>query len=95
MLKVELACAVQQEVVIISLQLPEGSTVHDAIRQSGILDRYPQLSPLTGSTGIYGKLCTEDTVLKEGDRVEIYSPLRADPKEARRNRAIRRSKSAS
>lgn len=93
MLKVELACALQQDVLLVSLQLPDGATVKDAIEQSGILDRYPQLSPVSGSTGIFGKLCAEGTLLQEGDRVEIYAPLRADPKQARRNRAVRRDKS--
>lgn len=91
-MKVELACALQQDVLLVSLQLPDGATVDDAIEQSGILRRYPQLVPVGGSIGIFGKLCSEDTVLQEGDRIEIYRPLRADPKEARRNRASRRDK---
>jgi len=95
MLRVELAWAESEEVLLMEVRIAGGATVKEAIELSGLRDRYPQLFPVAGSVGIYGKLCTEDTVLHDGDRIEFYRPLRADPKEARRNRAIRRGKSAS
>lgn len=95
MLKIELACALSQDVLLIPLQLPDGATVGDAIEQSGLHKLHPELFPLAGSIGIFGKLCDEDTLVREGDRIEIYRPLRADPKEARRNRAKHRDKAES
>jgi hypothetical protein len=66
------------------LTLAEGSTLHDALRASGI--DVPGLDLATCPVGIFGKKKTPDTVLREGDRVEIYRPLVADPKDARRRR---------
>jgi len=95
MLKVEIACAVDQEVVLIPLQVTEGTTVMEAITQSGLAERYPQLFPVADRLGLYGKSCSGTTVLSNGDRVEICRPLKADPKEARRNRVARRGKPVS
>ncbi len=89
MLKVEIACAVDQEVVLIPLQVTEGTTVMEAITQSGLAERFPQLFPMADRLGLYGKTCSGMTVLNNGDRVEICRPLKADPKEARRNRVVR------
>ena len=69
------------------LTMPEGSTLHEAIRQGGVLVAMPEIDLATCRVGVYGKLTTLDTVLQEGDRVEIYRPLIADPKESRRRRA--------
>jgi putative ubiquitin-RnfH superfamily antitoxin RatB of RatAB toxin-antitoxin module len=66
------------------LTLAEGSTLHDALQASGI--DVPGLDLATCPVGIFGKKKTPDTVLREGDRVEIYRPLVADPKDARRRR---------
>ena len=95
MLKVEIACAVDQEVVLIPLEVTEGTTVMEAIAQSGLAERYPQLFPVAERLGLYGKTCSGTTVLGNGDRVEICRPLKADPKEARRNRVARRGKPVS
>ena len=67
------------------ITLAEGSTLRDALQASGI--DVPGLDLATCPVGIFGKKKTPDTVLREGDRVEIYRPLVADPKEARRRRA--------
>jgi uncharacterized protein len=95
MLTVEIACAINQEVILIPVQVPEGTTVMEAIELSGLAKRLPQLFPVTAGLGIYGKACSGSTLLRDGDRVEICRPLKADPKEARRNRAARRTKPAS
>jgi hypothetical protein len=65
--------------------LPAGSTVQDALAASGLAG---ELS--TGGVGIYGKSVTPGTILRDGDRVEIYRPLRADPKSLRRLRAAKK-----
>lgn len=92
MLKVEIACVLADDVLRMSLQVPEGATVEDVIDQSGLSKSHPELFPVTGSIGIFGRLCNEDALVRDGDRIEIYRPLRADPKEARRNRARRRTR---
>ena len=68
-----------------------GATVQDAVRQSAVLEEAGGIDLADCRLGIYGKLKTLDTVLREGDRVEIYRPLMADPKDARRRRAAGKS----
>ena len=94
-LKVEVAYAAGREVELISLEVPAGTTAGEAVRRSGFSTRYPGLDTGPGRIGIFGKACPDATVLKDGDRVEIYRPLLADPKEARRRRAARQGKTSS
>lgn len=86
-LSVEVAYATPDEQLILPVQLAAGSTVRQAIEQSGILERYPAIDLTQAKVGVFGKITRPDTPLKEGDRVEIYRPLIADPKEVRRRRA--------
>ena len=69
------------------LRLPEGSTIEQALRASSLAARLPGFDPAGAVVGIYGKKKTLDMPLRERDRVEVYRPLLADPKEARRRRA--------
>jgi putative ubiquitin-RnfH superfamily antitoxin RatB of RatAB toxin-antitoxin module len=64
-----------------------GATIQQAIQRSGIIQQAPEIDVSVWRVGIYGKLKTLDTVLHEHDRVEIYRPLIADPKDSRRKRA--------
>lgn len=64
-----------------------GTTIQQAIQNSGIIQQAPEIDVSVWRVGIYGKLKTLDTVLREHDRVEIYRPLIADPKDSRRKRA--------
>ena len=73
----------------IDLSLPADATIADAVRMSGVLSRLPGTSLEECKLGIYGKPKPLDTVLREGDRIEIYRPLVADPKESRRERAAK------
>ncbi|HUL93564.1 MAG TPA: RnfH family protein [Burkholderiales bacterium] len=68
--------------------LPAGSTVQDALEASGLAGELGKLD--TGTVGIYGKVVPAGTILRDGDRVEIYRPLLADPKDLRRARAARK-----
>ncbi|MGE5622194.1 MAG: RnfH family protein [Bacillota bacterium] len=72
------------------LSLPQGATLQTAVLQSGVLQAAPEIDLSVCRVGIYGKLKPLDTVLREHDRVEIYRPLVADPKESRRKRAEKR-----
>jgi putative ubiquitin-RnfH superfamily antitoxin RatB of RatAB toxin-antitoxin module len=73
------------------LTLAEGSTVGEALQASGIV--VPGLDLATCPVGVFGKKKSPDTVLREGDRVEIYRPLVADPMDARRRRVAKKAAS--
>lgn len=68
------------------LSLPAGATLADAVRSSGLLDRHPELDVTQAKFGIWGRVQSPETMLRERDRVEVYRPLQVDPKEARRLR---------
>lgn len=85
------------EVDEVELNLPAGATVADALRVSGMQARHPTHALDLLPVGVWGAFCERDTPLRDRDRVELYRPLRVDPKEARRQRqqvqrAGRRSK---
>lgn len=84
---IEVAYATKKEQVIISLEIPEASTLEQAIEKSKILEIFPEIDLKQNRVGIFSKPCALSTVLREGDRVEIYRPLIADPKEIRKQRA--------
>ncbi len=92
MIQVEVAYAKPEEQVIIPLEVEAGTTLEQAIKLSGILEQYPEIDLAQNKTGIFGKIAKADTELREKDRVEIYRPLIADPKESRRKRAEKKEK---
>ena len=69
-----------------ALSLKADATVLDALRGSGVLQRFAQIDLATARLGVWGKPCDAGRLLRERDRVEIYRPLSVDPKEARRVR---------
>jgi putative ubiquitin-RnfH superfamily antitoxin RatB of RatAB toxin-antitoxin module len=86
-INVEVAYAMPRQQWVLKVAVPEGSTVAQAIELSGISWRVPQV-PLEGASfGVFGTAVPATTVLREGDRVEIYRPLVADAKQVRRERA--------
>ncbi len=84
---VEIAYALPHQQVIIPVKIREGTTAEAAIADSGILKKFPEIDLTANRIGIFGKLSKLDAVLRHLDRVEIYRPLIADPKEVRRQRA--------
>ncbi len=86
-LRVEVAYARPDQQTLLTLQVSRGATVQEAIEQSGILQSYPEIDLNSNKVGVFGKLAKLDAALREGDRVEIYRPLIADPKEVRKLRA--------
>ena len=86
-LAVEVAYALPREQTLLKVVLPRGSTIQDAIEHSGIARQHPEIDRETCKVGVFGKRRTHDALLRDGDRVEIYRPLIADPKETRRSRA--------
>jgi putative ubiquitin-RnfH superfamily antitoxin RatB of RatAB toxin-antitoxin module len=73
------------------MRVAPGTTIVQAIEGSGVLARFPEINLVTQPVGIYGKKKTLDTVLRERDRIEIYRPLVADPKDTRRKRAAKKA----
>jgi putative ubiquitin-RnfH superfamily antitoxin RatB of RatAB toxin-antitoxin module len=90
LLRVTVVCDCADGVRVEEMAVPEGTTIGDVIRLSGMLENCPGVDPAAGRVGIFNRIRPPDTPLRNGDRVEIYRPLRADPKEARRRRAGRK-----
>ena len=87
-IQVELAYAKPDEQVLLSLDVEPGTTVDQLVKMSGILEQFPEIEiGKLNKLGIFGKVTKGSTELREKDRVEIYRPLIADPKEVRRRRA--------
>ena len=86
-LSIEIAYALPQKQELVHLKLPAGSTVQQAIEASGLRQKYPEIDLAKNKVGVFGKLSKLDAPLRDRDRVEIYRPLIADPKEVRKKRA--------
>ena len=86
-IKVEVIYALPAKQELVSVQLDEGATVRQAIEASGLLAKYPEIDLAKNKLGVFAKLAKADAVVRDRDRVEIYRPLIADPKEVRKQRA--------
>lgn len=84
---IEVIYALPGEQILLKRSVPAGTTVADAIKASGVLDKHPEIDLDRNKLGIFGKLTKADAVVRDHDRIEIYRPLIADPKEVRRKRA--------
>ena len=87
---VEVAYALPEEQVIISIKVPSKFDVKQAIEKSGIQKKFPSIDLSKNKVGIFGKKTTLDHPLNDRDRIEIYRPLILDPKEMRRKRAAKK-----
>lgn len=83
-MKIGVAYASSSRQAWLSVELPEGATVKDAIEHSGILEQFPEIDLEQQKVGIFSKVCKLDAALADGDRVEIYRPIICDPKAVRR-----------
>ncbi len=88
-IRVEVAYALPQKQAIVAIDVAEGTTAAEATALSGIDRQFEGLDLGSAKLGIFGKAVTAGQVLREGDRVEIYRPLIADPKEVRKARAAK------
>ncbi|MDT3735690.1 MAG: RnfH family protein [Denitratisoma sp.] len=86
-LLIEIAFALPHRQELVHVQLPAGSTVQQAIEASGLMQKYSEIDLKRNKVGVFGKLSKLDAPLRDRDRVEIYRPLIADPKEVRKKRA--------
>lgn len=87
MVTVDIVYALPTRQTLLTLHLPEKTTVEEAIYQSNILTYYPEIDLKHNKVGIFSKVVKLNTLLKNGDRIEIYRDLIADPKTIRRKRA--------
>ena len=90
---VEVVLAMPEQQHLVAIQVNSGSTVADAIEQSTVLQAFDGFELDPAKVGIFGRKASMTDVLRAGDRVEIYRPLIADPKESRRQRAIKQAES--
>lgn len=83
-MEIGVAYATPLQQVWLTVNVPDGATVKDAIDKSGILVQFPEIDLENQKVGVFGKVVALDVVLEEGQRVEIYRPITADPKTVRR-----------
>ena len=88
-LQVEVVYALRDRQLLLEVTLEPGATAGQAVKRSGILQRCPEIDLARTTLGIFGRIVTPDVKLRNGDRVELYRPLIADPKDARRDWARR------
>lgn len=89
MIKVEVAYALPHKQALLKLELPLGVTALEAAQQSGITEKFDGVDLENATLGIFGQIVAPGHKLRDGDRVEVYRPLIADPKEVRKARAAR------
>ncbi|MDH5357026.1 MAG: RnfH family protein [Gammaproteobacteria bacterium] len=87
LITVEVSYALPEEQVILPIEVSTDCNVEEAIKRSGILERFPHIDLGTDKVGIFGKMCKLNASLRDKDRIEIYRKLIADPKESRRQKA--------
>ncbi|AZF49706.1 RnfH family protein [Pseudomonas sp. R2-7-07] len=94
MVDIEVVHAAIERQVLLAVAVPEGTSLRAAVQMSGIAEQFPQLVLTECPLGIFGKVVADaDTrAVQPGDRIEIYRPLLADPKEVRRQRAAKAAK---
>jgi putative ubiquitin-RnfH superfamily antitoxin RatB of RatAB toxin-antitoxin module len=93
-MRVEVVYAGTRDTFQVELELPESTTVEQAIRASGVLARFPEIDLAACRVGVFSERCSLERPLRAGERVEIYRSLLVDPKEARRRRAQHRGKAS-
>lgn len=91
-IEVYIIYALPNEQEVITLSVAPNTSVGTAIIASKILDKYPAIDLTKNKLGIYGKLCKLDTIVEEFDRIEIYRPLVAEPREIRKKLAAATAK---
>ncbi len=89
--KITVCYARPDDIFLKTLEVTEGTTIAGAIEASGVLTRFPEIDLARNKVGLFGKLKPTGTIVRDGDRVEIYRPLQADPMESRRRRALHKA----
>lgn len=89
MFTVEVVYALLHKHIIKNLEVDSQTTINQTITQSGILEQYSEIDLSINKVGIFNQIKKLDDVVNAGDRIEIYRPLQADPKDVRRKRAVK------
>lgn len=89
-MKIEVIYLAANKQAVMALDLPENTRLIEAIQLSKLLENFPEIDLNRNKVGIFSKIVPLDTLLKDGDRVEIYRPLLVDPKQKRRLKASTR-----
>ena len=90
LISVEVAYAEPQVQSLVALTVAEGTSARQAVERSGLLSRFPQIDIEDAGLGVFGRRLDPETILRDGDRVEVYRHLQVGPREARRRRAKRK-----
>ncbi len=90
LIEIEIAYCGREDQTVLRIRVAQGTTLGQAIRRSGLLERYPEIDLAVNRVGVYGVLRGLSDAVDPGDRIEVYRPLSADPKNARRKRAAGR-----
>ena len=90
-IEVEVACAEPARQIVKRISLSPGATLREAVEVSGLAADFPLLAREPLDLGVFGRRMDPETAVRPGDRVEVYRPLLADPRESRRSRARRQS----
>ncbi len=93
-LRIQLCYALPGTADLTDIEVSEGQTLEQVIHASGLLSRHPEIDLNTAKIGVFGKLRQLTDLARAGDRIEIYRPLIADPKDSRRRRAQHKSRAA-
>ena len=86
-INIQVVYALPERAELVNIKLPSGATLKTAVEVSGLIQKYPEINLETGRFGVFSRISKPDSELRDLDRVEIYRPLIADPKEVRRQRA--------
>jgi putative ubiquitin-RnfH superfamily antitoxin RatB of RatAB toxin-antitoxin module len=84
---IEVVYALRDRQDLVTLKLPANATAREAVERSGLPEKFPEIDPAKNKLGVFARLVKPDALLRDHDRVEIYRPLIADPKEVRKQRA--------
>lgn len=90
-LAIEVAYARPGAQRVVALEVAPGTTLREAVEQSGLAAEFPEIDPARCALGVFGRMRRPDEPVRAGDRVEVYRPLAADPKERRRRAAAARA----
>ncbi len=90
LLKLEVVYALPERQTLLSVQVPEGASVEEALSASGIFLQHPELRDINIPVGIFGRVVGRDHRPADGDRIELYRPLLADPKTSRNARVAKK-----
>jgi len=93
-LKVEVCYALPDKQTLLQLEIDKNLLIEDVIKQSGVLELHAEIDLMSNKVGVFSKLAKLTDTLHDGDRIEIYRPLLVDPKEVRKQRALKAKQEA-